>query len=307
MLLRPIRYKSIYNLNSEFLDDGLISHEHAWWWGWFLTDGGISTCRRTIQPPKEYVVNIKWDLKYDSYPILQKLRQIVGSTHPIIFDQPKGKPNPNVVLLIYSAHLCKEAAKLMKCDPWRKTFDLQFPTDIDALYLPALIRGIFEGDGCWLIRAQNGNVSMSFQITSANELFLQVIKRKINKYALRTHLDEGSVLPRKEGHIFDLRYHKRIVCNDIGEWLYGSDQIDKGLFMCRKYERFQLLQRLSMDDQSLSKSDKVLMLSEHLNQEEIDLKRTLTELISMSRESKNKPEIPPCFRFRRKFFEIVVG
>ncbi len=32
---------SPYTLNDNYLDNGLVSHEHAWFWGFLLTDGHV--------------------------------------------------------------------------------------------------------------------------------------------------------------------------------------------------------------------------------------------------------------------------
>ena len=71
-----------YAINKEFLKDGIVSHEHAWFWGMVLTDGCI-----TFQYKRN---SIHWQQKYDSYNILERLRAIVDSTHNITF-QPSGK------------------------------------------------------------------------------------------------------------------------------------------------------------------------------------------------------------------------
>eukprot|EP01084_Bolivina_argentea_P141393 248455_1 len=70
-----------YSINHQLLDNGLVSHEHAWFWGMVLTDATI-----TCPEKNDKFRAIKWHQKYDSYNMLDKLRSIAGSDHPIIFD-----------------------------------------------------------------------------------------------------------------------------------------------------------------------------------------------------------------------------
>lgn len=274
------------------MDDGLISHEHAWWWGWFLTDGGIFNYR-AIPSTEDCGRSLRWNLRYDSYPIILKLRDLIGSNHSIRIDTRTYDTNPTAQLTLYSVHLCRQATKLMRCHPSRKTFDLQFPQKMDHQFLSSLIRGISEGDGCWTMRYSGGDIT--FKITSANELFLQIIRSKINKYALQTNLDEGFIQSRNNNTCFDLLYYKKPLCNAIGEWMYDSEQIKTGMFMRKKHERFLLLNRLFMINQGMSRAEKSLIMREHYRMEQNDMKSILNELISMSKECNHETGARTCF------------
>eukprot|EP01084_Bolivina_argentea_P152643 266240_1 len=155
----------IYTVNDSFLDRGLISHEHAWFWGWFLTDGNL------------YRNVIKWQLKYNSYQSLQNLRQIVGSTHPIAFVHTSG--HMQCSFKFTSKQLQGTIHSLLGCQPNRKTFELKFPA-IDEVFLPTLIRSIIDGDGSWLFAIRDQN--MRLQITSSNKEFLEKIQYAINNH-----------------------------------------------------------------------------------------------------------------------------
>eukprot|EP01083_Nonionella_stella_P188441 694620_1 len=124
-------------------------------------------------------------------------------------------------LRISSKSLTHAVAELLGCDPRRKTFDLQFPDDLDSGYFPSLIRGIVDGDGCWCMNL-SCRPQITFIISSASVSFLRSIKAVINKHCLNTKKDRGTI--RRSGaetaQCFALVYCDTMECQTIGEWMY---------------------------------------------------------------------------------------
>eukprot|EP01083_Nonionella_stella_P181296 648918_1 len=123
-----------YSINHDFLENGVISHQHAWFWGMFLSDGSLCCPHKANKQEM-----IGWYQKYDSYPMLETLRSVCESTHPITFDGRDGKYF-SCSLSLCSVKLAQQARTMLGCDANRKTFDLSFPTGIEDIYLAAMIR-----------------------------------------------------------------------------------------------------------------------------------------------------------------------
>ena len=136
--------KKRYLINHRLLDDGLVSHDIAWFWGMALTDGTVATMSKGST-----LYNLSWKLKYDDYSVLEQLRHIAGSDHFITFDASPNGLYPFCTLVLNSKQLVAGAVNLMQCNPRRKTFVLQFPEDIDPKFVPSFIRGLIDGDGSW--------------------------------------------------------------------------------------------------------------------------------------------------------------
>eukprot|EP01083_Nonionella_stella_P229719 812766_1 len=190
-----------YCINHDFLDNGLISHKHAWFWGLFLTDGSIH-CPHANGTPRGLI----WSQKYDSYPMLETLRSVCGSTHPMIFGTRTDGISLYCLLSLYSSKLACTAQQMLGCVAYRKTFDLVFP-EMEEQYLPSIIRGIFEGDGSWVINRVAPYAYMRFSITSASFNFLRTIQRVINEHGLNTIQNTGKIY--SHGKHYELLYTRQ--------------------------------------------------------------------------------------------------
>eukprot|EP01084_Bolivina_argentea_P152642 266239_1 len=268
----------IYTVNDSFLDRGLISHEHAWFWGWFLTDGNL------------YRNVIKWQLKYNSYQSLQNLRQIVGSTHPIAFMHASGRIK--CCFTFSSKQLQGNIQLLLGCQPNRKTFELKFPS-IDAIYVPTLIRSIIDGDGSWLFDTHSQ--SMRLKIASANLQFLEEIQHAINNNCFNTNKMHGGIhAENKTNRAFSLQYSRKDELQAIGEWIYPEIHVGTNTYSEYKYNRYKLFHSLFIDGGVTPNKDRAEIIQQFRMKERAKEKQCLDELISMSR---NEIDIPPCFRF----------
>lgn len=170
------RFVRTHAINGSFLDDGIISHRHAWMWGLLLTDGYLVTT----------AYSMGWRMRYDTYPTLDRLRTILDSSHPLHFDcnESFGKTFHSVSLDLYSKHIHSKAVDLLNCNPSRKSYEVQMPSHINPEHMASLIRGIYEGDGCWTINRVTGD--MDIRLISANKTFLQSVRSTINAHCLQS-------------------------------------------------------------------------------------------------------------------------
>eukprot|EP01083_Nonionella_stella_P211111 763670_1 len=288
-----------YSVNHKFLDEGLTSHRQLWFWGAFLTDGSI------VQSRQGNAQGIAWNQKYNAFPMLNTIRKVTESSHPLSFHASKNSKYYMCRLDICSASLSRTMLKLLECDPARKTFDLKFPESIDAEYLSSIVRGIVDGDGCWHIRSTSA-AEMWLSITSANYSFLFSIKTIINKYCLNTNQDRGTICPdpdaKKSQNCYQLFYYDTAECIQIGEWMYQTEHINDGMFLHKKYARYLLLQSVFRDRKATSPVERLKIVQQFkLDEEEADM-NTLHSLISMSR---NEVMAPSYFTFAPSFHQAV--
>eukprot|EP01084_Bolivina_argentea_P267571 454221_1 len=280
-------YRKTYNINHQLLENPFESHDKCWFWGMLLTDGRIN---RT---------DLRWRMKYDSYPMLQYLRDTANSTHPIFLDaQPDGK-YPNCELSLYSTKLAKRATELIACVPNRKSFEAVLPNEIHSDKLPALIRGIVDGDGSWTFALQAARVD--FKICAANPSLLASIKSVINRECLRSSKDPGFIYKADNiSRAWHLRYSKQLECKHIGEWLYET----KG-YEGKKFHRFALFQEFFDEKNTITNiHDRRFLIKQHIKHEKDKSDSVLRALINMSTNVDEQPPQTTPFRFRNNFYKV---
>ena len=282
-----------YLINHAFLDYGLISSKHAWMWGLFLTDGNIDLDNRSSRPSR-----IRWSQKYDSYPMLEEIRKAVDSTHPLTFHSYSGI-SIQCSLNLSCTHLAESAARLLNCNVSRKTFDLTFP-DISDDHLPALIRGIHDGDGSWVFNMCE-YPKMSLNIASSNIDFLQSLRKSINIHCLQTEAELGYIYKNSLSNSYSLYYEKKYELKVIGQWMYDSVDVNT-LSMKQKYERFQFWRDHFLDDK-VCVSDRFHLMKAFKAEEKAVSLQVLNKLIAMN---KSELECPKHFKFRKSFLSLQI-
>lgn len=181
---------------------------------------------------------VTWQLKYDSFSVLFKLRECVDSNHPVNFVsvidnrvQFLQSSYHYTYLNMYSKGLAVQAEELLGVQCQEKTFKLVYPcvhSDLD----PSFIRGVFEGDGS--LGFDIGNATVRFEIASANYQFLCDIQAVINRECLSTLEKRGSI--RICNNVNILRYNTWKEILQICEWMYDNKSC---MFYERKYNRYQ--------------------------------------------------------------------
>ena len=160
-----------------------------------LTDG--SMVHRTNGNGNAYGMRLA--MRYNSYPMLEGLKYATKSTHNIffdMFDNQSGKRYPVCILQLSSTKLADKACALFSFDSKRKSYDVKLPADIHAMYYPSLLRGIFDGDGCWGFCTDPSKklANIQLKLTSANKAFLYSVQDVINTQCFKTNSSFGSVL-----------------------------------------------------------------------------------------------------------------
>ena len=97
-----------------------------------------------------------------------------------------------------------------------------------------------------------------------------------------------------------LIYGRQSQLNIIGNWLYETAENDR-MVMDKKYDRYKLFQRIFLEDKSLSASDRILAVDEHVFAEHTKAANTWNELIQMS---KGEIACPGHFKFRKSFMSL---
>ena len=196
-----------HSINHAFLENGIHSHRHAWFWGLFLTDGHV---RLVYAKGKTARYEIMWGQRYDGYPSLDRIRSIVDSTHHLKFNGTNYEGSLEVRLSLYSKIMASAAIQLMGCAANRKTFDLTVSevNRINPETYSSLIRGMFEGDGCWSVNHLRGYMNLS--LASASAEFLQSVKDVINRCCLKTNKDIGRIISSKSWFVLYYYYFFKI-------------------------------------------------------------------------------------------------
>ena len=286
MSLRRFVRNRKYSVNDNFFRDGIISDEHAWVWGWFITDGGASLKN-----------GIRWKLRYDSFPALQSIRHVLCATNPVTFGQIQPlENNPICYFQITSKALYSDIALLLGRNPNHKCFHLQLPI-VDPLFLPALLRGIVDGDGCWAL--VDGR--FHFHISSSSIIFLQQVQNAVNEHCLKTTQPAGTISKPLGGHLCRcLLYSKTDHLNAIGSWLYPIEHTATHLFTEHKYNRFKLHQSLFVNDGILKPQIRKNLMKEFRTEEVQRKNDCLDKLILMS---KGEIECPTYFSFSPSWYK----
>lgn len=143
-----------------------LNENSAYVLGWIASDGHIQ-----FIPKKKY--SIRLELK--DLDILEKIRELMKSTHPITKREDRG----TYVFVVNSKELVRQLFDLgLTTD---KTFTLTMP-NIPKNLNKDFIRGFFDGDGSvYLHTGHKGQKSLNSYICCMNKEFLETIGEILNK------------------------------------------------------------------------------------------------------------------------------
>lgn len=141
-----------------------ITRDSAYWLGIMLTDGYINKTNgfELTLKDKEHIEKFKTFLK--SKHIIQERKTIINGNECI-----------NYRISIKDAQIVSDLQKLNCIN--NKSFSLQLPK-LEDKYMPDLIRGIFDGDGCITRTSTKRNM---ITICSASNIFLEDIRKYFEK------------------------------------------------------------------------------------------------------------------------------
>lgn len=119
----------------EFYFDVIDTEEKAYWLGFIYADGYIS---------KTNVVGI--ELKSTEYPHIEKFKKSIQSEHQIHIYHKNSTfgPQDNARIAISSKHMSNILENYYTTR--NKSYSGKLP-EINSLFIPAMIRGVFDGDG----------------------------------------------------------------------------------------------------------------------------------------------------------------
>lgn len=134
----------IHIFNEQYFDV-IDSEEKAYWLGYIMADGCVSTSSSKIVSPNEFTINCKSE---DSNH-LRKLNLALSSDYPIKIsekcDHKRGIYWISAELKIRSVRLCNSLIQNQVVP--RKTGKEIIPATVSDIYLLPFIRGFFDGDG----------------------------------------------------------------------------------------------------------------------------------------------------------------
>jgi len=213
-----------YDVNSSYFDI-IDSEDKAYWLGFLAADGCV-TDKQTLE----------LTLMAQDKSHIEKLRFSLESNHPIV-DMPYKNQSK---IVIGRKDLCNGLRRHGIVE--RKTFSIEYP-DIPNEMDPHFIRGVFDGDGTWVIlkRKNRPTNKLRFSIASASLGFLETIKKKINTYCNTPDL--GTIKKIGKSRCYYLIYNGNRQCSKIYQYLWKEHTIclvrknqkvlDSDLLACR--------------------------------------------------------------------------
>jgi len=171
--------------------------------------------------------------------ILKKIRVLLGSNHKI---GVRKKRNPNwkteYVLQIGSKAVVEDLKRFGIVQ--NKSLTLRFPGDIPDVYLPHLIRGYFDGDGCVYLkkhlRKNRNKLTWVFQVrfTSGSKRFIEGLRDVLATYTTGGHINTRA-------RAYDLVF-SHADGFALFVWMYHN--VSSAVYLKRKYETFVRAQKV---------------------------------------------------------------
>eukprot|EP01084_Bolivina_argentea_P262095 443148_1 len=158
-------------LNHNYLSNGIVSDDHAWFCGWTVTDSNINMQYNRIQ----------FQLQLSDYKVLSKICQLTNCNKKITF-LTRTTGVAHSLLDLNSKQLTYDVLKLFPCDTHHKSKTLPSSVSLfahDQSYLPGYIRGISDGDGSLAFSITQG--SIHWNIKKQSEDFIAGLQQLIYK------------------------------------------------------------------------------------------------------------------------------
>jgi len=212
----------IYKINENYFEK-IDSPEKAYFLGWLLSDGYNS----------ESTGEVSIRLQEKDKDVLILLRDLIGSNHPlklISYKGQEGKENwsDQYGFRFSRKKISNDLAALGMVQAKSKI--LQFPV-VEEIYYKPLIRGIFEGDGCFSFSKRNKAVVGQFNICSASKEFINSIILYISDV-----LGLNLILRQNSWGVYYAATSGNNNIKKIMSWIYSDDL---HLKLNRKYENYQ--------------------------------------------------------------------
>ena len=147
-------YRRAYSVDDNYFET-IDSQKKAYWLGWLITDGYVTSEINTKRNGVNNVNHIGLHLQKNDCSVLEEFRTELKATYPISTRESrvyKGKNGKNVnskescTFEFSSAKMIQDLAKYGIHQ--NKTYDVIFPKELDSKYYPGFIAGVISGDGC---------------------------------------------------------------------------------------------------------------------------------------------------------------
>lgn len=220
------RVRRIYDLNEDFFRKQTqnMAYILGLWW----SDGSISPSHTGIL--NEFNITLK-----DEKELLTEVRNEMGANIPLKTHKKTGA----FVLKIFSRKICQDLITLGGCQ--NKSKNLSWPK-IDTEYIPAFIRGYFDGDGS-VFSKQERYIGTSF--SCGDRSFLDILYNNIKTIDQNI---SGGWISNGSGNNSNWSLLGFGEKDSIRLFNIMYKENSGNLYMKRKYEKFEELYHLFKDE-----------------------------------------------------------
>lgn len=204
-----------------------IDHQDkAYWIGFLLADGGVFGNEITI------------NLQARDYKHLKRFKTCLKSQHKL-----------KKIISSFNSHQYRfkfRSTKMVQdLSKWgvipNKSLVVNMPK-LPEKYVPHLVRGIFDGDGCISSYMRGNNITYGFTIVGASKSFMLSLKQlfvdslgpKFGNFY--TQLQNG---PKGKNPLYIIAYQGNIKVKTICDWIYN----DANIKLDRKYKLYLKLKK----------------------------------------------------------------
>lgn len=159
--IEKANYRRAYSVDDDYFEN-IDSQKKAYWLGWLITDGFITTNLNTNRglvmsnsiglKLQEKDSDVLKDMKSDLN--CSKTIKTVKRNKPIIYNDKTIISKTQCELRFTSAKMIQDLAKYGIHQ--NKTYDVVFPKELDSKYYPGFIAGVISGDGCINVKLNHG-------------------------------------------------------------------------------------------------------------------------------------------------------
>ena len=159
--IEKANYRRAYSVDDNYFEN-IDSQKKAYWLGWLITDGFITTNLNTNRGlVKSNSIGLK--LQEKDFDVLKDMKsdlncsktiKTVKRNKPIIYNDKTIISKTQCELRFTSAKMIQDLAKYGIHQ--NKTYDVTFPKELDSKYYPGFIAGVISGDGCINIKLNHG-------------------------------------------------------------------------------------------------------------------------------------------------------
>jgi hypothetical protein len=202
------RVMRIYNLNEEYFRTQTqnMAYILGLWW----SDGSIAPSHTGIL--NEFSITLK-----DEEQLLTEVRNEMGADIPLKIHKKTG----SFVLKLFSRKICQDLITLGGCQ-------------IDIEFIPAFIRGYFDGDGCMSCKTTGNLINMIF--ACGDKTFLDTLFKTIK--SIDTSINGGWISKDNKNSCFTLGFGEKDSVK-LAKIIYNENT--GNLYMKRKYDKFAQL------------------------------------------------------------------